>query len=85
MFWHFYEDPRPREVYNPCGRFSNWPMMEAISVCEDIKGRKMSIQTQIGSVTIIGISMIFRSLGSTTLNGSGHFMWAIFSSRFSIV
>lgn len=43
MFWHFYRDPRPGEVYNAGGsRFSNCSMMEAIALCERITGRSMN-------------------------------------------
>ena len=43
MFWHFYQNPRAGEVYN-CGgsRYSNCSMLEAISQCEKIAGKKMS-------------------------------------------
>ena len=44
MFWNFYQNPRPGEVYNAGGsRFSNCSMMEAIELCEQITGRKMNI------------------------------------------
>jgi CDP-paratose 2-epimerase len=43
MFWHFYQNPRPGEVYNAGGgRFANVSMLEAIQVCEEISGKKMS-------------------------------------------
>ncbi len=43
MFWHFYNDPKCGEVYNAGGsRYSNCSMLEAISVCEEITGNKMS-------------------------------------------
>ena len=43
MFWHFYQDPKPGEVYNAGGgRFSNCSMKEAIFMCEDITGNKMN-------------------------------------------
>jgi CDP-paratose 2-epimerase len=43
MFWHFYQNPRPGEVYNAGGgRFANISMLEAISLCEEITGNKMS-------------------------------------------
>lgn len=44
MFWHFYQQPRCGEVYNAGGgRFSNCSMQEAITLCEEITGRKMNI------------------------------------------
>ena len=44
MFWHFYQAPRPGgEVYNAGGsRFANCSMQEAIALCEEITGNKMS-------------------------------------------
>ena len=43
MFWHFYQDPKPGEVYNAGGgRFSNCSMVEAIALCEEITGNKMN-------------------------------------------
>ena len=43
MFWHFYQAPRPGEVYNAGGgRHANCSMLEAISVCEEISGNKMN-------------------------------------------
>jgi CDP-paratose 2-epimerase len=43
MFWHFYQAPRYGEVYNAGGgRFSNCSMLEAISMCEEITGNKLS-------------------------------------------
>lgn len=43
MFWHFYNAPRPGEVYNAGGsRFSNCSMLEAISMCEEITGNRLS-------------------------------------------
>lgn len=42
-FWHYYRSPRPGEVYNMGGsRHSNCSMLEAIALCEEITGRKMS-------------------------------------------
>ncbi|MDM8553166.1 NAD-dependent epimerase/dehydratase family protein [Desulfococcaceae bacterium HSG7] len=42
MFWHFYQNPRIGEVYNAGGgRWSNCSMLEAISACERIAGKKM--------------------------------------------
>jgi CDP-paratose 2-epimerase len=43
MFWHFYQAPRQGEVYNAGGgRHSNCSMIEAIKLCEEISGNKMS-------------------------------------------
>ena len=43
MFWHFYQQPRMGEVYNAGGsRFSNCSMLEAIAMCEEITGNKLS-------------------------------------------
>lgn len=43
MFWHFYKNPRPGEVYNAGGsRHSNCSMLEAISICEELTGKKMN-------------------------------------------
>lgn len=43
MFWHFYQNPRVGEVYNAGGgRFANCSMLEGISICEEITGKKMS-------------------------------------------
>lgn len=43
MFDHFYNAPRPGEVYNAGGsRYSNCSMLEAIQICEKITGRKMN-------------------------------------------
>lgn len=42
MFWAFYQNPRPGEVYNAGGgRFANCSMLEAIALCEEISGNKM--------------------------------------------
>ncbi|AGY60520.1 NAD-dependent epimerase/dehydratase family protein [Gloeobacter kilaueensis] len=42
-FWHFYRRPRAGEVYNIGGsRHSNCSMLEAIAICEDLAGRKLS-------------------------------------------
>ncbi len=39
MFWHFYLNPRPGEVYNAGGsRHSNCSMREAIELCREITG-----------------------------------------------
>jgi CDP-paratose 2-epimerase len=43
MFWHFYNNPRSGEVYNAGGsRFANCSMLEAINLCEEITGNKLS-------------------------------------------
>ncbi len=43
MFWHFFLDPRPGEVYNAGGsRFSNCSMIEAIQLCEEISAKKLN-------------------------------------------
>lgn len=43
MFWHFYQNPKEGEVYNAGGgRFANCSMQEAIVLCEEITGNKMS-------------------------------------------
>jgi CDP-paratose 2-epimerase len=43
MFWHFYQNPIPGEVYNAGGgRFANCSMLEAIKLCEEISVKKMN-------------------------------------------
>jgi CDP-paratose 2-epimerase len=43
MFWEYYQNPRMGEVYNAGGgRFANCSMLEAIALCEQISGNKMS-------------------------------------------
>jgi CDP-paratose 2-epimerase len=43
MFWHFCQAPRPGEVYNAGGsRHSNCSMIEAICLCEEISGKKLT-------------------------------------------
>jgi CDP-paratose 2-epimerase len=43
MFWHYYQAPRFGEVYNAGGsRYSNCSMLEAITLCEEITGNKLS-------------------------------------------
>jgi CDP-paratose 2-epimerase len=43
MFWNFYLNPRPGEVYNAGGsRHSNCSMIEAIKICERMTGKKMN-------------------------------------------
>ncbi|HEY3325267.1 MAG TPA: NAD-dependent epimerase/dehydratase family protein [Planctomycetota bacterium] len=45
MFWNFYKKPRPGAVYNAGGgRHSNCSVREAIDICQELSGRKMSIQ-----------------------------------------
>jgi CDP-paratose 2-epimerase len=42
MFWHFYLNPKPGEVYNAGGgRYANCSMIEAIKICEEISGNNM--------------------------------------------
>jgi CDP-paratose 2-epimerase len=44
MFWHFILKPRCGEVYNAGGsRHSNCSVIEAISLCEQLTGRKMIV------------------------------------------
>ena len=43
MFWHYYQNPRPGQVYNAGGgRHSNCSMLEAIAMCEKISGKKLN-------------------------------------------
>lgn len=43
MFYHYYQNPRPGEVYNAGGgRHSNCSMKEGITLCEEITGKKMN-------------------------------------------
>ena len=43
MFWHFYQNPKKGEVYNAGGsRYSNCSVLEAISACERISGKKVN-------------------------------------------
>lgn len=43
MFWHFYNDPKPGEMYNAGGsRYSSCSVIEAIALCEQITGNKLS-------------------------------------------
>ncbi|MBW1924255.1 MAG: NAD-dependent epimerase/dehydratase family protein [Deltaproteobacteria bacterium] len=43
MFWHFYQNPRQGEVYNVGGgRHANCSVLEAISLCEEITGKKLN-------------------------------------------
>ena len=42
MFWNVFQKPRSGEVYNAGGsRHSNCSILEAVSICEEILGRKM--------------------------------------------
>jgi len=44
MFWHYYENPRPGEVYNAGGgRHSNCSVLEAIALAEEVVGKKMHV------------------------------------------
>ncbi|MFN0054064.1 MAG: NAD-dependent epimerase/dehydratase family protein [Planctomycetales bacterium] len=44
MFWQYYLNPRPAEVYNAGGgRHSNCSILEAISIAERIIGKKMNL------------------------------------------
>ncbi len=43
MFWHYYHSPKVGEVYNAGGgRYSNCSMLEAITMCETLTGKKMN-------------------------------------------
>ena len=43
VFDHFYQNPRCGEVYNIGGsRHSNCSMLEAITICEEIVGKKLN-------------------------------------------
>ncbi|MHB1036353.1 MAG: NAD-dependent epimerase/dehydratase family protein [Pirellulales bacterium] len=45
MFWHFSQSPRPGEVYNAGGsRHSHCSMQEAIRLCNEIAGRRLTCQ-----------------------------------------
>ena len=45
MFWHFFQNPQCGAVYNAGGsRHSHCSMMEAISLCEDIAGKKLQYE-----------------------------------------
>jgi CDP-paratose 2-epimerase len=50
MFWHFFQAPRQGEAYNVGGsRFSNCSVIEAISLCEALTGKKMNIRYSEGN------------------------------------
>jgi CDP-paratose 2-epimerase len=67
MFWHYYQNPRPGEVYNAGGsRHSNCSMLEAIARCEKMTGKKMNVtfsdQNRIGDhIWYISDTRKFRS------------------------
>ncbi len=43
MFWFFYQNPRPGEVYNAGGgRYSNCSVLEAIGLVEEVTGNKLA-------------------------------------------
>jgi CDP-paratose 2-epimerase len=43
MFWHYFQAPRPGEVYNAGGgRHSNCSILEAIALCEKMTGRPLN-------------------------------------------
>jgi CDP-paratose 2-epimerase len=43
MFWHFYNNPRPGEVYNAGGsRHCNCSVQEALEQCETITGNQIN-------------------------------------------
>jgi CDP-paratose 2-epimerase len=47
MFWHYYQAPRPGEVYNAGGgRWSHCSVREAIGRCEAVTGRRMEVAYQ---------------------------------------
>lgn len=42
MFWHFYNNPRPGEVFNAGGsRHSNCSLLEAVEIAERLSGNKL--------------------------------------------
>lgn len=44
-FWHFHLNPRPAEVYNlGGGRWSNCSLLEAVTMCEHIAGKKLATE-----------------------------------------
>jgi len=44
-FFHFFQSPRVGEVYNIGGsRYSNCSMLEAITLCEEISGKKLNYE-----------------------------------------
>jgi len=47
MMWHYFQDPRPGEVYNVGGsRHSNCSILEAVQLCENRTGTNMKISFQ---------------------------------------
>lgn len=45
MFWYFFQKPKCGAVYNAGGsRHSHCSMLEAISLCEDLSGKKLSYE-----------------------------------------
>ena len=47
MMWHYYQNPRAGEVYNAGGsRHSNCSILEAIQICETLRGKKMNVAFQ---------------------------------------
>jgi CDP-paratose 2-epimerase len=44
MFWHYFQSPRPGEVYNAGGgRHSHASVNEAVAMCETLTGKRMKI------------------------------------------
>lgn len=44
-FYHYFQGPRPGEVYNMGGgRFSNLSMIEAIDLCQEVAGKKLNFE-----------------------------------------
>ena len=44
MFWQYFQNPRPGEVYNAGGgRHSNCSMLEAIAIAEELTGKKLNV------------------------------------------
>lgn len=42
MFWHYFQAPRPGEVYNAGGgRHSNCSILEAVELCEKVTGKRL--------------------------------------------
>lgn len=42
-FWHFFQSPKPGEVYNMGGsRYSNCSVLEAISIIEELSGKRLN-------------------------------------------
>jgi CDP-paratose 2-epimerase len=50
MFWQFYKSPRKGEVYNVGGsRHSNCSVLEAVTMCEQIAGKKLKVSYSEGN------------------------------------